>query len=304
MELYNLNDKQIHDLEIKIEELSKKKEEKGEIDLNFRIEGDKKPFLSIGIDFVHNPISKDKFPQLHVDIIDGFYHLLQKKFPKNVYLTCWFIQSYENEKIKRMKNTGVIEIEDGSMNQFFTRFLDIPSKKKLLDNMLKSIHKKKGLIFFPIFIELGHFALVVFDCKNQTLTYYDSLLEIGEKDEDGFTEFANEYLDMVVYYIIDYYNTLKENDLMKESKVLTSFKEKFKKEGDVFQSDDIPQQKNIVDCGVYCCLMGYILSNKEKIPEKFSKKQIYSMRLKIKEALFEGEIKEAILEEEIKKEAL
>lgn len=293
MELYNLNDKQIHDLEKKIEELSKKKEEKGEIDLNFRIEGDKKPFLSIPIYFIHNPIIKDKFPQLHVDIIDGFYHLLQKKFPENVYLTCWFIQSYKNYQ----KKIKPIEIEDGAMN---TDFINLKSKKKLLDNMLKSIDKKEGFIFFPIFIELGHFALVVFDCKKQTLTYYDSLLEISEKDEDGFTEFANEYMDMVVYYIIDYYNTLEKNDLMKKSKVLTSFVENFKEKGDFVQSDDMPQQKNIVDCGVYCCLMGYILSNKEKIPEKFYKKQIYSMRLKIKEALFEGEIKEALLEEEIK----
>lgn len=292
MELYNLTKKQKHDLEIKIEEVSKKKVESGEIDLNFRIKGDKKPFLSIGVDYVHNPILKDKFPQLHSEVIDGFYHLLQKKFPENVYLTSWFIQSYQNEmvKMKNEKKIEVIEIEDGTMDKFFKQFLDIPSKKELLDNMLVSIHNKEGSIFFPIYIELGHFALVVFDCERQTLTYYDSLLKIGKRDKDGFTKYANQYLDMVVYYIINYYETFADNDVIKKSKVLTSFVENFTEKGDLIQSDDMPQQENYVDCGVYCCLIGYILSNKEKIPKKLSKEQIYSMRLKIKESLLEGEI--------------
>ncbi len=301
MELYNLTKKQKHDLEIKIVKQAEEKEEKKEIDLIFTIEGDEKPFLIVGIDHIHNPISNDKFPQLHLDVVDGFYFLLQKKFPENVYLTCWFIQSYENEmknkeeikkKMKKeMKKKEVIEIEDGTMNRFFTRFLDKPSKKKLLDNMMECIHNKKNLIFFPIFIELGHFALVVFDCEKQTLTYYDSLLKIGKNDKNGFNSFANQYLDMVVYYIIDYYNSLKDSDSMKKSKVLTSFVKDFPDNGDLIQSDDMPQQENYVDCGVYCCLFGYILSNKEIIPKKFTKEQIYSMRLKIKESLFDREIK-------------
>jgi hypothetical protein len=247
--------------------------------------------LSLDKDFVFNPQANRPNAMFHVDMVNVYFCLLQKEFPENLYLLTSVLYAYDDEnavdvKPNTSKNPVVIEEEeDGGDFNRFKKFLTGHNKpiEKMLDRMLDMIDDGKNKIFIPIYLNQNHFALMEIDIKTKSFVYHDSLLQ-KKKDADGFTANAKKYIKLVRNLIIDYYEYKKKtyagrNELKKwvHTKPINAE-----------QNDDLPQQDNNYDCGIYTCAFGYLLSKKEKIPDKFTKAQMQNIRLRIKQSFVDG----------------
>ena len=258
-------------------------------------------------DFLFNNDQDKPNALLHAEFVDGYYQLLQKKYPQNLYFTTHFIQNYDDdrkpiekgsvdeEEKKPIGKKIVIEIEDGNFDLFLLFLNSNPKRRKtkvdMMDKMLDMIaaDEKDRKVFFPVFVDTNHFAVLVLDVKFKALVYYDSIL-YGKNKTTGMTDNAEKYLYLVTDFIKNY---LKYKEFAGESKVEAFLKDM---EHRLIQYDNSPQQKNGYDCGVYTCALGYLISADKRIPEPkkkgatFTKKQVQNMRLRIKESFVKGEI--------------
>jgi Ulp1 family protease len=135
------------------------------------------------------------------------------------------------------------------------------------------------IVFFPINLEsFVHWTLVVFrphltrdDRRNgnHSLTYYDSLPGTGEASVDPEVK-AN----MESYINVKYYEKFQRRS--PEAIEMRA------------PSSEIPQQRDLVNCGVFSCKYVDILSRDSLLPLVFSKAEIDEMRDSIKEALVSG----------------
>ena len=249
-------------------------------------------------EFLFNKSQDNTDAQLHAEFVNGYYQLLQKKYPDNLYFTTHFIESYDDER-KTIEKGKIIDLmeADGSGNfEGLKTFLYANPKRRktkvdMIDKMLNMIEadEKDRKVFFPVYIDTNHFAVLVLDVKFKALVYYDSIL-YGKNKTTGMTANAEKYLYLVTDFIKNY---LKYKEFAGKSKVEAFLKDM---EHRLIQYDNSPQQKNGYDCGVYTCALGYLISADKRIPEPkkkgatFTKKQVQNMRLRIKESFVKGEI--------------
>lgn len=251
-------------------------------------------------EFLFNRSQDNPDAQLHAEFVNGYYQLLQKKYPENLYFTTHFMEAYDDERITIEKGEIIDMTVDGSGNfEGLKTFLHAHPKRRktkedMMEKMLNMIEadEKDRKVFFPVYISKNHFAVLVLDVKLKALVYYDSIL-YGKKKTTGTTNNADKYLYLVADFIMDYYK-YREKDFVGKNKIKT-FLDNI--EMSLFQYDKSPQQHNGYDCGVYTCALGYLISANKRIPDPkennkatFTKDQVQNVRLRIKESFMKGEI--------------
>lgn len=118
---------------------------------------------------------------------------------------------------------------------------------------------QKDKLFIPINQGRGHWILIVISMKNRTIKYYDSL---GGKSQL--------FMEIIVSFLTDLHAERKVDfDKNKWGKIFV---------------EDIPQQDNFIDCGVYVCLYAYFITKNYPI---IFKNNISHYRIKIAQMLIE-----------------
>jgi hypothetical protein len=281
--------------------------------------------LSLTAEIIQNPISKDKSPLLHADIVNSYLHLLNKtkstSSPHHIFFTTDFIDQYdyklnniEKKESFTFTTENKLQYDRKKRLEHLALFLTGIRKKRpeieryarqqLLDDVFDTINtyynpskKRKTstttsppLIFFPIFLNENHFALAVLDIHkiDPCVTYYDSLLGIDiTRTPIPMTEQAKKYLNLIVELLSNYFFNFKDETYRSRYPNTTHFFQNVTSL-DIEQLDppDMPQQPNVVDCGVYVCALAYLIANNLKIPTSFTDQQIQNIRLRIKQLIF------------------
>ena len=136
----------------------------------------------------------------------------------------------------------------------------------------------KDFIFFPVNLRELHWTLIVANCKEKTISYYDSMG--GGKVNMGCSHAVYEppsrHMDRVLQYL------QKEHDDKKGSPLPFDWKcNPVGESQDVLLHDGrIPQQENNYDCGVFLCMFADYISR--GLPFTFSQRDMPQMRNHLK----------------------
>lgn len=149
---------------------------------------------------------------------------------------------------------------------FMTQLLNNANVKRSLKSDLTQADK----IFFPVNITNTHWALAVIFMQEKEIRYYDSMF--SSKDQEDI------YLNALLQMLVDWHQM--------------SDKQFQKDEWNLFNTDIeiLPQQRNGVDCGVFCIMFADFLSDDLEL-NLFDQSHMELFRRKIAYFLVEGEIK-------------